>query len=239
MRMQKALFALSIVALIPLATGCDDNTPAAQTGDLQVTYRVGSGSTTCEDEGIVSLDVYIMSGTTIVTHQIFPCDPEDQSVMFNDLAIGTYTITANGLNADQIIIYSGAAAAPVTIVANTTNGPINIVLNQIPPALQIFVDFSDAGNCDFFEVADVRVVVYETGGGVQYDATDTCVTLTDGSVLVEDLNESATYDVRVRGANDNGEYLYEYNEDEIAVQAGQPTVVGADLVACSGICADP
>jgi hypothetical protein len=74
---------------------------------------------------------------------------------------------------------------------------------------------------------------------MRHDATDDCVTITDGSVLVENLNEGTTYDVRVRGANDNGEYLYEYNEDAIAVQAGQPTVVGADLVACSGICEDP
>lgn len=236
---KKILLALSIAAIVPLATGCDDDTPPPETGDLQVTYRIGSGSTTCEDEGIISLDIYIMSGTTIVTHQIFPCDPDDQSVMFEDLTPGTYTISANGLNADQVIIYTGEVTSPVTVAASTTNGPVNVVLNQIPPALQIFVDFEDAGNCDFFEVTQIRVVVYETGGSIEHDVTDDCTLITDGSVLVEDLNESSTYDIRVRGANENGEYLYEYNEDEVAVQAGQPTVVGADLVACSGICTDP
>lgn len=236
--MKKALFALLIVALVPLATGCDDE-PAPQTGDLQVTYRVGSGSTTCEDEGITAVDIYIMSGTTTVTHQIFTCDPDDQSVMFEDLAAGTYTVRAEGLNSDQVITYSGEVTTPVTVLASTTNGPVNVVLNQIPPALQIFVDFADAGNCDFFEVVDVRVVVYVTGGTVEYDVTDTCTTLTDGSVLVEDLNETSTYDVRVRGANDNGEFMYEYDEDAIAVQPGLPTVVGADMTACSGICTDP
>lgn len=241
MMIKKAFVAVLTVALVPLATSCDDE--EAQTGDLQLEYRIGSGSTTCEDEGIVNIHFYVMSGTTTVTDDIFPCDPDDQAVLFEDVAAGSYTIKADGLNSESVIIYTGEIATAITVEANATNDGGTVILNQIPPALQVFVDFDEAGNCASFEVTDIMVVVYEHGGSEQYRTADgegDCVTVTNDSVLVPDLNESSTYDLRVRGANDNGEYTYEYNEDDIAVAPGEPSVIEANLVACSPApCEDP
>lgn len=236
--LKNALIALLTAALIPLATGCDDETPDP-TGDLQVTYRIGSGSTNCEDEGIVSVHIYLVQGTTNVTDEVVACDPDNQSVMFEDVAAGDYTVRAEGLNSDSAIIYTGEITAPVTVEADATNGPEQVILNQIPPALQIYFRFADAGNCAAFEVAEITVVVYVTGGSEVYRTVDVCDTLLVGSVLIEDLNEGSTYDVRVRGAYANGEYWYQYNEDAIAVQPGVPTSIQAELEACTAICEDP
>jgi hypothetical protein len=236
--LKKALIALLTAALIPLATSCDDETPDP-VGDLQVTYRIGSGSTNCEDEGIVSVHIYLVQGTTNVTDEVVACDPDNQSVMFQDVAAGDYTVRAEGLNSDSAIIYTGEITEPITVEANATNGPENVILNQIAPTLVVYVDFADAGNCASFEVTEVTVVVYATGGSEQFRVVEDCATLTAGSVVVENLSESSTYDVRVRGAYANGEYWYEYNEDAIAVQPGVPTEIEAEMEACAAICEDP
>lgn len=235
--MRNTFLALALAAL-PLVAACDDDPEPNPTGDLQVTYRIGSGSTNCEDEGIDSVTVFVMTGTTVVEQQLASCDPEDQSVMFQDLPVGTYTIRAEG-RTDDIIVYTGEIATPITVVADTTNGPELVILNQIPPALELYFDFEDVGNCATFGVITLRVVVYVHGGTIEFDQEYDCEEQLNLPVLIEDLNETSTYDLRVRGANDNGEYLYAYDEDEIVVAPGPPTQIEAALAACAGICPDP
>lgn len=226
--------------LIPALTACDDGEPTVQTGDLQVTYQVGSGSTSCEDAGIEFVRVYIsISETEDLVDQIFPCEPDDQSVMFNDIEVGTYSVHIEGLDTDNNAIYNGEATRDVTIEANQTNGPVNVVLNQIRPSLQIYFGFADVGGCDRFGVVDIVVRLYEDGVSLVHDQSYPCATQITEALMIEDLSASSTYDLRVRGNNDNDEPTHEYNEDDIVVEPGPPTEISAEMDTCSGLCIDP
>ena len=168
------------------------------------------------------------------------CNPDDQAVLLTDIEAGRYTVRVNGLDRDGVTIYTGESASQVEVVANQTNGPVSIVLDQVEPSLQLWFGFAEPGGCDRFEVVDVQVVVYRNGTSRFYDETFTCVALTTGSgLLIDELSDTSTYDVRVRGTNSNDEYTYEYNEDGIEVSAGGATEVSVTLTACAGLCTDP
>ena len=223
-----ALATLVFAALAPLGAGCDDGTPAVQTGDLQVTYRVGSGSSSCADVGIAFVRVHIgISGTEDLLYDTFACDPAEQSVSFAGVEAGTYTIRVEGLDAATDVIYRGEGASPVTVVADRTNGPVNVVLDQLRPSMEIFFGFGDVGGCDRFGVVDILVRLYENGSSVVHDASYDCATQLVRSLLIENLSDTSTYDLRVRGTNEFGEGTYEYDRDAILVTAGAPTEVSA------------
>lgn len=238
--MKRTLIALVAVTMIPLTISCDDETPAPQLGDLIVAFRVGSGSQTCEDVGITDVRVYVnISATEELIDETVACDPANQTVTFNDVQAGTYTIRVEGLDDNNNPIYAGELAAPFTVVANQTNETGVVVLNQLRPAMEIFFGFEDVGGCDRFGVVDLVVVIYENGSSIIHDESYPCATQITSSLLIENLSATSQYDLRVRGTNDNGEYTYEYNRDAIAVAPGLPTEVSAVLSPCTGLCDAP
>ena len=237
---KKALIAAVTAALVAVASGCNTETPTAQTGDLQVTLRVGSGSSTCADVGIAFFRVYIdISETETLIDQIFACEPDNQSITFIDVDVGTYTVRVEGLDGDNGVIYGGQTSEPIVVGADRTNGPVNVILDQLRPSMEIFFGFSDVGGCDRFEVIDFVVLVYENGASSIYDQSLDCATQITDSLIIDDLSDSSIYDLRIRGTNDNGEYTYEYNADGIVTEPGAPTVVSAELTPCTGLCSPP
>ena len=124
-------------------------------------------------------------------------------------------------------------------MADQTNGPINVVLDQLRPSLEIFFGFADVGSCDLYGIGDIMVKVFENGSVLILDETYACTTLINSSVLIEDLTDTSTFDVRVRGMNDFDEGVYEYNEDGIIVAPGAPTEISAEMTACAGVCSVP
>jgi len=236
--LKRAWLAACAVALISLLVACDDNT-TAQVGDLHVTYRVGSGTQNCEEAGISFVRVYVsISETEDLVDQIFPCDPEDQSVIFNDVEAGDYTVRVEGLDGDNNAIYQGENT-DVTVEANQTNEPDPVRLSQILPSIELFFDFVETGNCDSFGVVELVVLLYRDGVTPVHDQAYDCATQLNESLVISDLSATSTYDLRVRGTNENGEYTHEYNQDGIEVQPGPPLVLEAAMEACSGLCADP
>jgi hypothetical protein len=237
---KRALFTGVIVAFASLAAGCDDGTSVQAVGDLQVTYRVGSGSSNCEEAGISFLRVYIaISETEDLLDQTFACQPGAQVVTFNAVDVGTYTIRAEGLDSGNNVIYGGQATTPVTVVEDQTNGPVSVILDQIRPAMEIFFGFSDVGGCTRFGVVGIVVRVYENGASLVHDQTYDCAVQLNESLLIPNLSETSTFDLRVRGTNEFGEGTYQFNRDAIAVLPGTPTPISAELLPCAGFCTAP
>lgn len=237
---QRAPTTLIVVALFSIASGCGDQTTPVRNGDLEVTYRVGSGSSNCEEAGIAFIRVYVeVSETEVLLDEIFDCEPTAPSVTVNGIPAGTYAIRVDGLDAGNHLIFTGRATLPVTILADQTNGPTNVVLDQLRPSLEIYVGFAAVGSCDQHGVGDIMVKVFENGSAVILDEIYDCITLIDSSVLIEDLTETATFDVRVRGMNEFDEGVYEYNEDSIIVTPGAPTEIAAEMTFCDGVCSVP
>jgi len=229
---------LGVAALIAM-TSCGEE-PAAGTGDLQVVYRVGSGSQTCEDAGIAFVEVEVLdSSDTVVADTTVVCSPDDQSVILEDIVEGSYNVVVSGLNDQNAIIYSGETSAPVTVAPDQTNGPETVVLDQLKPSIMVWIGFADVGGCERFGVDEIVVVLYENGSSSEFDETYACSDRIEEGLLIEDLSATSTYDLRVRGTNENGEYTYEFDEDGIAVAAGPPTEVSAELSSCSGVCSAP
>jgi hypothetical protein len=238
--LKSTLLALVAAVLVPWTLGCGEGMEPTLTGDLQVTYRVGSGSSTCADVGIASLRVHIfVNGTEVVRDEIFACEPGAQSVTFADIQEGTFTVRIEGLDSGSRLIFAGEAFQPFTVVAGQTNGPINVVLDQLRPALEIFFGFVDVGSCEQNGVRDLKVRVFENGSAIILDQSYLCTMQIDQSVLIEGLSDTSTFDLRVRGINEYGEGAFEYNEDGIVVTAGAATEVSADLTACVGVCTVP
>ncbi len=229
--------ALSLLILAPL-TGCSED--ETQYGDLLVEYRVGSGSTDCEAEGIEFLRVYIMaSETTVFLEETFTCDADSETVLFEDVEVGTYTIRVEGLDGDNNIIFTGDLTREVEVEANQTNEAGPVVLSQIRPSILLWFDFDEAGNCARFEVEEVEVVLYRDATDPIFREVFECSERLADSLLIEDLSDDSTYDLRVRGTNDNSEYTYAYDEDDIEVSMGAPEEITAELSACDDLCTAP
>lgn len=238
--LKRYMLAVMAIVIGSMLVACDDDT-SPQLGDVQVTYRVGSGSSTCEDVGISFVRVYLMvSETESAADETFACDPAGQTVTMNDIEAGTYTVRVEGLDGTNAIIYTGESAEDaLEVEADQTNGPVSVVLNQLRPAMLIWTDFADPGGCARAEVVDIVIRVYENGSSLVYDETFECPVRLDDGLLIEGLSETSTYDLRIRGTNENSEYTHEYNEDGVEVSPGAPTEIEARLSACSGLCTEP
>ena len=218
---------------------CDDEVPPG-TGDLHVEFRVGSGSQNCDEANINFIRVDVMaSETNSIAEMTVACDPDDQSVIFEDIEEGTYDLRVQGLNGDNALIFNGTSSAPVEVVPDQTNGPVTVVIEQLRPSLLVWFGFAEVGGCERFEVMDIAVLVYEDGSSVIYNELFDCSERMEDGLLIEDLSESATYDIRIRGTNENGEYTFEFNTDEETVTAGPPTEILAELIDCGGVCEAP
>ena len=238
---KQTLFALLATGLLIGVAGCgDDGTADPIVGDLQVTYRVGSGSSNCQDVGIRFVRVYIgISETEDLRDLIIPCDSDAQFATFADVPVGTYTIRALGLDSASRAIYRGQAGAPTIVLADRTNGPVDLVLDEIRPSLELFFGFGEVGGCSRFGVVDILVRVYENGSSLVHDQLYECEAQIVSSLLIENLSATSTYDLRVRGTNEFDEGTYEYNRDGITVAAGAPTPVSAEMTPCTGLCSTP
>jgi hypothetical protein len=234
-------YSIAFLALVVSAAlvACDDDT-SPQLGDVQVTYRIGSGSSTCEDVNIAFVRVYMMtSETTSEMDETFACDPDRQTVTLQDVPAGSYTVRVEGLNSANAIIYTGTSTMEIEVEADSTNGPVSVVLNQLRPAMLIWTGFVDPGGCSRAEVVDIVIRVYENGASLIYDETFECPVRLDDGLLIEGLSETSSYDLRIRGTNSNSEYTYEYNENGVTVSPGAPTEISAQLVECTGLCDEP
>lgn len=227
-----------LAVLLGVMSGCAEE-EVVQYGDLHAEFRVGSGSQTCEDAGIAFVRVDVYSGETSIADETIVCDPESQSVIFSDIVVGSYALIVSGLNDNNEMIYRGESSQVVDVLADQTNGPVTIVLDQLRPSIQVWFGFSDVGGCDRFEVEEIVVVLYENGASQVYNESFTCSERLEDSLLIEDLSETSTYDVRIRGTNSNSEYTYEYNVDAVAVSPGPPSEISAELTSCSGVCEAP
>lgn len=237
---KRVLVAATALALIPALVGCD-NEPTQQFGDLELEYVIGSGTQNCEEAGINDLEVYLIeAGGTLPAPDDFDCTPDDQTILLTDVEVGNYTIQVDGLRSNNVI-YTGSTSREVTVVANQTTGPINVTLVQLRPSIGLWFDFSDPGSCASFGVVDVVVRVYENSTSLVIDQSLTCDDALDldEPFLVDGLSSTATYDIRVRGTNDNGEYTFEYNQNGIEVEPGPAEDIDVELEQCSGLCADP
>lgn len=228
---------LGLILVFALAS-CSEESIA--TGDLQVRYRIGSGSSNCDDVDIHSVRVYLLtSGGAEVADETFACDPAGQTVLLEGIEAGSYAVRVEGLDRGSDVVYTGELDDMVDVAGNQTNGPVTVVLTQLRPALLLWLDFAEAGNCSRFEVEDIVIVLYENGASPIYDETFGCADRLADSLLIEGLSDSAYYDLRIRGTNSNGEYTYEYDEDGITVSAGAPTERAVELESCDGLCTDP
>jgi len=237
---RKTMMALSVPVLLFALVACDDDGPAAQFGDLHVEYQVGSGRDTCDAVGIEFVRIYVMvSEDEELLDEMFACEPTNQSVTLPDVPVGTYSIRVDGLNGDNEVIYRGFSSGEVEIEANMTNGPISVSLDQLRPSILLWVGFAEPGGCSRAEVTEVVVRLWENGSSLVFDETYGCEERLTDALVIEDLSDSSTYDLRVRGVNENDEYTYEYNEDSIAVAPGPPSEISAELVMCAGLCSAP
>lgn len=235
-------FACGLLAILMLSgTACEEES-GPDTGDLHVTYRIGSGSATCDAVGIRQARVYVLTSPTAPTavrDATVSCDPTNQSFLLEDLEVGRYYLRVEGRDADDHVIYVGTTSTPTEVLADRTNGPVLVIIEQVRPSIQLWVGFSDVGGCDRHGVVDIQVVLYENGATRIHDETYPCAERLDDSLLIEDLSETATYDIRVRAINDHREYTYAYDQDGITVRPGDPQVVEAELAICSGVCSPP
>ncbi len=134
----------------------------------------------------------------------------------------------------------GTVDTAFEVNADETNGPVAAILDQIRPSIRLWVGFAEVGGCERFEVENIQIVIYENGASRFYDQQFSCIELTTGDgLLIEEMSDTALYDVRVRGLNENDEYTYAYDEDEVEVSAGAATEVTAELALCSGLCEAP
>lgn len=151
-------------------------------GDVQVVYRVGSGTSTCEDLGIEDVRIGLMtSATSSTVDQSLPCAPGDQTVLLSDVPAGDHTLRVEGLDDAAQPTHSGEAGSDVEAGADQTSGPFTVVLDQIRPSMVVWCGVSEVGGCDRFEVVDVRVALHEKGASQVYDQTCDCVELATGA----------------------------------------------------------
>jgi hypothetical protein len=240
--MRGFLVTVLLAAVAGLGGAACDSGGSATMGDLQVTYRIGSGSNICTVAGIWSVRVYVLdsaTSTTAVRDKTVACDAADQSVLVQDLPTGNYFIRVEGRGVDDGVTYSGVTSTATTVEADRTNGPVQVIIEQIRPSLQIWFGFADVGGCDRYGVTEVRVVVYENGASSTFDQTYPCADRLGDALVIPDLSDTSTYDIRVRGLNDHAEFTYAYDQDGIVVAAGSPVTVNAVLTACSGLCTAP
>ena len=216
--------------------GCSEDTTVGY-GDLRLEYRVGSGRDTCAERGIRFVRVSLVSPQSPdIIDETFSCKGDDQSVVLTAVAQGSYSVRVDALDDDYAVIYQGETSTPVTIEADTTNGPVNVVLTQLRPGLQLWFGFAEPGGCERFQVSNIAVVIYENGRSVIYEQSFPCSSQLAEPLTVENLSETSTYDLRVRGTNENDEATYQFNQDGIAVEPGAATEVSVTLTQCSGIC---
>lgn len=226
------------VVFLGVISGCGEE-EVTNYGDLHVEFRVGSGSQTCEDAGIAFIRVDVYSGETPIADETIVCDPAGQWVIFTDIVVGSYTVAVSGLNDQNEMIYRGESNQAIDVLADQTNGPVTVVLDQLRPSILVWFGFSDVGGCDRFEVEEIVVVLYENGASQVYNESFLCSDRVEDALLIEDLSETSTYDVRIRGTNSNSEYTYEYNVDGVTVSPGPATEISAELNSCSGVCDAP
>lgn len=228
----------SVILLAGVMSGCAEEEPTLY-GDLHVEFRVGSGSQTCEDACIAFIRIDVLFGETPIADETVVCDPEAQSVIFADIEVSSYAVVVSGLNDSNEMIYRGETSQAVDVLADQTNGPHTVILDQLRPSILVWFGFSDVGGCERFEVQDIVVVLYENGASQVYNETFLCSDRMEASLLIEDLSDTSTYDVRVRGTNDHSEYTYEFNQDGVTVSPGPATEISAELTSCGGVCDAP
>ena len=129
--LKRYTLAIAAVVIGSMLVACDDAS-SPQLGDVQISYRVGSGSSTCEDVGIAFVRVYLVSETESAVDETFACDPEGQTVTLMDVEAGSYTVRVEGLDSSHAVIYSGESDEDaLEVEADQTNGPVSVVLNQL------------------------------------------------------------------------------------------------------------
>ncbi len=218
------------------SVGCGDG--SILKGDLLVDYRVGSGSSTCADVKIQSIRVHVMKDDTEIAAGTFDCAPANQTVTLRYIDEGTYDVKVDGLAGNGDVTYSGRTDN-FEVVGDQVSGPVMVVLDQILPSLLLWFDFDDIGGCTKFGVTQIRLVLYKDGASSIRDTTTECAVQMNESVLINGLSDTATYDLRVRGLNAAGDLTYEYNRNDIVLNAGPPTELTVVLSACNGLCTAP
>ncbi len=233
---------LGLTLVLPFAACDDDPLP---TGNLVVEYRIGSGSKTCDDVGIDQVRVYVVNSLDDLSSPeargFTNCDPEDQTVEIEGIDQGDYFIRVEGLDEDGNLIYEGQTNDRERIQGNEDN-TVSIRLIEILPSLEIWFDFPEAGPCSRFEVETIVVVVYEDGSTPIFDNSGdppACEDQINESLEIPDLDTSATYDIRIRGVNADGDYVYEYNVDDIELGPGEEREISAVFEACDPECEAP
>jgi hypothetical protein len=88
-------------------------------------------------------------------------------------------------------------------------------------------------------VTQISVTLYRSGGSLTLEETYECEARRDEALLVEELDESQTYSLAVRGMDAEGAMTYEYNEPGISVSPGAATQILAELTSCDGVCDPP
>ena len=200
-------------------------------GTLIIKYRIGSGTKTCDEVGIESFNLYLYSGDVMVMDHKFDCNPDDTEVKLGDIEEGVYSVRIEGINRDGDVVYEGSADE-VEVTGNIENGPYTVILEQVNPSIQIWPDFSDPGGCGRFGVENIRTVLYYEGVNKVYDETLSCDEALNNGILIEEGILEGNYDLRIRGIDVRGDYIYYYDENEIKVEAGKRKIIEAILIEC-------
>lgn len=220
---------ISLLIICSYIMGC--NGGAGATGTLIVRYRIGSGSKNCEEVKIESFRLYLYSGNAISLEHPFDCVPNNQEIILRDIPEGEYSIRIEGINKDGDITYEGSLER-IEVIGNIDNGPYTVILEQVDPSIQIWVDFEGTGGCGRFGVKNIKVVLYYEGVNRVYDQTFNCEEVFNTGILIEDRIIAGKYDLRIRGVDSSGKYTYYYDKDDIKVEAGSRKIIEAILKSC-------
>jgi len=196
-RASRIIVGLLIVVLF-LATGCDLGMLEANTGSLAIRLGDSSRSLVWEPELDMDIASYTIKGTGPTANDSFEVSGHTEGLFTKDgLAVGSWTITVDGYNADSEKIATVHATATVTRNATT---PVTVVLRPLEGMGYLSIDMSWTDSQGVLVNPMASMVIRDEQGNDIQDISDPVALNISGqtaNVTVIDL-PSGWYEVMVK-----------------------------------------
>jgi hypothetical protein len=182
------------LATVGLVAGCvirgkGEPEPEAQTGTVEISWRVGPS--TCEVAGVseVEVDIGGVGGT-------FACADEAATLT---VPAGTYDLTLVGLDGAGDARFGGEATGVSVSGGSTTTVP-TVTLGALPATVVVYWSFVNGQLCAANGVEEIEALLFDEDLVIQGELTAAC---NDATLTLEDI-DAGTYTVDLSGRDTSG-----------------------------------
>ncbi len=159
---------LALTTAATLLAGCSEET---QTGILTVEYKFGLTSFTCEQQGVVTVEVSLDNGTY---DESAPCDTSE-GITLEGVPAGSYMLDVRGFDAagDTIRDNEGDLDSQVAEVIGGQSRVVQVTLSPTPATIELLFDIRDADGFPSLPAGSVAqffdVTAYRGNGAVLHN----------------------------------------------------------------------